>query len=515
MESMNILYKEIESTNANMQPAYFQDLNLDQVIEAMIQKKDYLLPIFYSPLTKIENILYRQEVMKDVSSFSVRKILTEYSDEIFSHLRHLDNYWNSYEKREEKMKNFVEQIYFLDTAILYCEQTEKLKIALNQLDLNSEGMTLLKTYITDYLASEKFQVFKNTALAIQKNLNEIQFVLHKMGNTVQVRKFENDQDYMIDIKRIFERFLPEDFNFKEHPGYRFTPAEHVENGILRLASSYYRDTFNELKNFVLAYTNYPDQSIVDFTRDIQFYIEYQNFIGKFAFDEFPYCFPTILYKKSHIYQYDTFDVALAQNLLKKGKGIVANDYEFKEDERMIVVTGPNQGGKTTFARLIGQSNYLARLGGQVAGSSAQLFLVNSISTHFEKAESVVNLNGKLQNELIRMKEILMETNQTGLVIINEILSSTTLHDAELVGQKIIASLLGKDCYTVFVTFIDSLSRLDARQISMVSTVDSEDPTTRTFKLKRIPANGKAYAMQIAQKYHLTYAELVKAIHHES
>jgi DNA mismatch repair protein MutS len=194
---------------------------------------------------------------------------------------------------------------------------------------------------------------------------------------------------------------------------------------------------------------------------------------------------------------------------------ILNSFEFKEAERILVVSGPNQGGKTTFARMVGQVHYLGALGYPIPCSSAQLALPGRIFTHFERQEQLQNLRGKLEDDIYRIHAILENATGESLVLINEMFTSTSLRDAVFLSKKVADLLLARGSRCVWVTFLDELSRIGPETVSMTSMVNDHDTAERTFKVVRRAADGHAYAMSIAEKYHLTFENILERMDHES
>ena len=128
-------------------------------------------------------------------------------------------------------------------------------------------------------------------------------------------------------------------------------------------------------------------------------------------------------------------------------------------------------------------------------------------THFEREEDLAAMSGKLEDDLIRIGDILRAATGASIVILNEIFTSTTVYDARFLGTKLLTKVMRLDALCVYVTFVDELASLGEQIVSMMSTIVPGNPAERTYKVVRKPADGLAHALAIAEKYDLTYQRL--------
>ncbi len=505
----NVLYphKIPENLDTNEEsPDFFSDIYLDQVFEVITSnKQEYnLKPYYFSPLHDLETIYYRQEIFRDLENIEVAQAIKKFAETMLLVRR--------YQKISEKSYyKYHQEGWFLEAVTLYCKAISELTENLSRLEIKSTGLREILSYLKSYFIAPVFVALQSETIEIKTDLSGINYCLIIKGSWIGVRKYEAEIDYSVEVEKTFEKFKQ-----GEVKNYRIdltaTPGmNHVQAQIVDCVSKLYPDIFKKIDAYYQKYNNFWDDVILTFDRQIQFFVAYLDHIQEIKAMGLPFCYPKLHMDSKDINANNSFDIALATKLMKDKLPVICNDFYLKGKERIIIVSGPNQGGKTTFARMFGQLHYLASLGCPVPGDSATLFLSDRIFTHFEREEDIRNLRGKLQDDLIRIHSILDSATSDSIIIMNEIFTSTALQDAIFLSTEIIERIIKLDAISVCVSFIDEISLLGAQVVSMVSTVEPDDPTHRTFKVIRKPSDGRSYAICIAEKHHLTYNQIKERI----
>ncbi len=487
-------------------PKCFHDLNLDQVIAAVTAGRESydLTPIFHSPLPHVVSIRYRQEVFRDFERSEVRVHVTWFAERMRAVREALAVEGKLYYALQQ-------QRWHLDAVAEYCEAVNGLANRLGASELRSEGLRALRNGLDGYTHSTQFQSLCAETEGLQADLAGIAYTVRIHGKRVEVARYDGEGDYAAEVLETFGKFRqgavePRAFSFRSA-----SEMNHIEAAILERVAALHREVFRRLAEYCERHRDFRDPLVLDFDRGAQFFLAWLEFLAPLKKAGLRFCYPDVSERTDAIRGFEMFDLALAHQVVVEGGQVVVNDFELHDPERILVVSGANQGGKTTFARAIGQMHYLATLGCPVPGREAHLSRIDQVLTHFEREEHVETLRGKLENSLERMRVILELATARSLLIMNESFDATTVSDALYLNRWILGQVMRRDLLCVCVTFLDELASLSRKTVSFVAEVDAEDPSKRTFKVVKRPAEGLAHAMAVARKHRLTYEQIKERI----
>lgn len=485
-------------------PEPLADLNLDQVFDAIIRsRRDYdLAPFLLTVLAAEESVAYRQAVFGDLEAG-----LSQPVEEFAARMRRMRSQLTASAQRRHQ---YEKASWFLGAAQIYCDAVVALGEALERAQPASEGLRRCRAYFDGHVRSASFERLRAETDRLEAELRGLRYCVRVHGGQVTVSDHRGEPDYSAQVLAAFEKFRVGDVQSRLVK-FRYDFQNHVQEMIVDRLARLHPELFHSLLAHHERFADLVDPVISRFDREAQLYLGYLGFVEPLKEAGLSFCHPAVSSDTKEVFASHTFDLALALKLVTARRPVVVNDIELSGAERIAVVSGPNQGGKTTFARTFGQLHYLAALGFPVPGTSARLFLSDRVLSHFAKQEQVEDLHSGLEDELLGVRETLQRATSRSVVVMNESFASTTSDDQLFLGREIIGRFIAMDVLAVYVTFIDELSRLGPSVVSLMSTVRPDNPAERTFKVIRRTADGRAYAMVLAEAHGLTYEEITTRV----
>ncbi|MFE3260631.1 hypothetical protein ACFXPS_38465 [Nocardia sp. NPDC059091] len=504
-QAPSLLWRDTDTrATAPADPVMIEDLNLDRVFAAITipGSSESIGHLLRTPLQHSADVGFRQKVFEDLSAPSLRAQLEAFSQSM-AEIRH----------RLAELPTVDHEILRsrlrVDISHYYCRTVLSLREALEGARLDSPGLQSWRQYVNAYLTRAEFEELVSGCTQVLTDLAEVRYTMRIDEQRITIEKAFDGPDYTAAVERLFEPIA----GGVPAPARRGGPADTrvhpVEERILDELAQLFPLPFRRMVEHAGTGGHFVDPVIDRVDEELRFFLSYLRLVDELSSRGMDFCLPEITDHFDGVQVQGAYDIALAAKRSGTGEMPVANDYHLIDGERVIVVTGPNQGGKSTFARMFGQVAYLATLGCPVPARRARIMLVDNISTHFERREHAADAAGMLQSELIAIQETLELSTDRTLIILNESFSSTTTSDAQRIGEQILRKISERQSITLFVTFLDELSRMDGI-VSMVAGV-GDDPLLRTFRLERKPADGRAHAVALAHQFDLSYEAITRKV----
>jgi hypothetical protein len=149
-----------------------------------------------------------------------------------------------------------------------------------------------------------------------------------------------------------------------------------------------------------------------------------------------------------------YDVCLS---LSMDEGVVGNDVT-ADGKNLVMITGANRGGKSTFLRSLGLAQVMMQCGMFVPATYFCANISRGVFTHFKREEDATMRSGKLDEELSRMSAIVGEITPNSVVLLNESFASTNEREGSEIAAQIVRALLESGVKVLYVTHIFDLAR---------------------------------------------------------
>jgi hypothetical protein len=496
---------------AEAEPDYFSDLNLDQLVVQICRNRslERLRPLFWTRLPSAEAVRYRQAAISEIEEPPLSEAVAGFVDGFGRVGQQLG-------LRRQLRYTWQQRRCLLDAAGEYCNAVTRLRTDLDQTHPRSAALEGLGDFIAGHADSAEFAGLQADVNQTRHQLDSITYLLHIRGNRAHVMVPHDEADLGAEVADLFTRFHDMDVDTDPVAYRRPGGFSHIDAAILDEVVDLFPDQFAALSRFDTDHRDFLHPTVARLGRELEFVLACLDFKARMNAAGLPMCYPEVTGRPDSSAE-GCYDAALASSPAVEAKGaqagrtVVRNGFDLRQPERLIVVTGPNQGGKTTFARMFGQIHHLAALGCPTPGERAEVGMVDGIYALFERQEDAGSDRGKLQDDLVRMRDILGTATGDSVVVLNEMFSSTSTDDALDLARRVLEPLLERGCRGLCVTFLDELASHDDAIVSMVADVDPQDPSHRLFTVSRRPADGRAYTDSLVAKYRLTPADIKRRV----
>lgn len=483
-----------ESPVINEEPWFLtmiQDLHIDQILFGIkLSASGYdVVPMYHMYPTGKSDMEYRKMVAKDMRGETLQKGFVDFSREM-KQARALEEKAKYADTKEQQWK------WHSDAWGHYIRAVGILEKALSEDGICSAGLCRVREKVDEYVKSETYGKAKRLYHQI-----ETFFGTHRFYLSVQPDRL------MVKVEEAGDK---EETGSAAVPGQAFSgdKLSVLEKAAMLFLKRREPDVFGKMKELMRFSM---EECFSKWEEEAQFYLSYFRYIAPFEKNGYLFSMPD---ESEDIDIRGGFDLALAAKRLREQEPVVPNDFRVSQGERFIVITGPNGGGKTTCARMVGIVLYFSAMGLPVPAAQARLPYYSRILTHFSVEESEKTGKGKLVEELQRLEPILAFDGSSQFVVLNELFTTAATRDAEEMGSRVMKMLMERQCRGIYVTHIQSLAKETGQIVSMIAEL-CEDHRTRSFKIVRRPAEEDEYEDSMIEKYHMTLPQIQEVLSGEN
>jgi DNA mismatch repair ATPase MutS len=464
--------------------ALVQDLGLQILFDAMAAGDEFLLgvasTVVLSGLKDPAEIIYRQHVLEDCTAHP--SLIKEIYDIAIAAIDGERKNWRSIFGAPDTVLSSSVEVLQLFVGLL--QQLRRVADE-HAAEFRSEGFTAFFETLCTELDDAYFRT-------LDDHLGLLRF---RQGVPISARlgKRNTGTDFVLrkprPIKWSWRQWIPS----KERSAYTIVIAPRDEAGMQVLTELRGRG-INLVANALAQSTDH----ILSFFRmvrfELGFYLGCLNLRSQLTAKGEPVCFPVPTPRAASVFSSrGLYDVGLS---LRVRDRVVGNDVD-AEGRSLVVITGANQGGKSTFLRSVGVAQLMMQSGMFVGAENFRADVRDAVFTHFKREEDPTMTSGKLDEELKRMSEIVDQLTPNSVVLFNESFAATNEREGAEIAQAIVHALLGAATKVFLVTHSFELAhRLCSQRMG----------TALFLRAERRPDGGRTFRQVEGEPLPTSYGE---------
>ena len=451
--------------------ALHKDLDLGRLISAMAAGDDYVADVaqlvLRAPLTTVEDIEYRQHVLMDVlENTAVVRDLYALASETIAAERKI--YRSLFSHSPSSILRQSIQSLEMMAAVL-----ERLRSICGdaQEGFHSRGFRRFFDMVLK-------EVDETCLAEINEHLRRLRF-RNGMLIAASLGRANKGTNYTLSNPGPDNRNWLQRLSGKRQENYTFRLNDRDEAGFRALGELEGQGL--DLAANVLAQS---DDHIMNFIKmlrqELAFHVGCINLEAALLSAGAPLCFPKPEAESAMACSArDLRDVSLT---VARKSEVVGNNIN-ADGKSLIMITGANEGGKSTFLRSLGTAQLMMQCGMFVCAQYFAADLVSGIYSHYKREEDASLKSGKLDEELVRMSAIADTAKAPAMVLFNESFSSTNEREGTAIAGDIIRALVDSGMRVVFVThFYELAEDVDALHTcgALLLKAGRTDSGERTF-----------------------------------
>lgn len=450
-----------------------QDLELNTLCYAMAEGDDFIFKISLKAIltgvyNDVDTIIYRQEILQDCinNSAIIRALFKLTNDAVESKKKRW--FFFNHTSSTVLFSSISAMSEFVDFLLQLKGMADN-----HYQNFNSRGFKRFFKMIRDELTDSYIQ-------EIQYHLSELEFPSGALLST-NLGKGNKGANYILrrSLKKKLKWFQ-QLFTSKD-PVYTFSIHPRDDAGI-RILHEIKDEGINHVANAIAQSADHVQNFFSMLQTELAFYIGCINLYEKLGQLEVNVSMPVpeTLNNRNHSFK-GLYDVCLALVMNQK---VVGNDVE-AAGKILFIITGANQGGKSTFLRSIGLAQLMMQCGMFVPAEYFRANICNSLFTHYKREEDTTMRSGKLDEELSRMNDIVESITSDSMILFNESFAATNEREGSEVAKQIVSALLEKRIKVFFVTHLFEFAHgfySNNRNDAIYLRAERQEDAKRTFKL---------------------------------